>query len=87
MRSLNKETFNQGLLNRIEKVITDYSLIDPDEKVAVALSGGKDSVLTLHALIILEKSLTLTGGDLPLMSGYIPRLPAVGCKFARSTYQ
>lgn len=50
MRSLNKETFNQGLLNRIEKVITDYSLIDPDEKVAVALSGGKDSVLTLHAL-------------------------------------
>lgn len=50
MRSLNREVFNQSLLNRIEKVITDYSLIDPDEKVAVALSGGKDSVLTLHAL-------------------------------------
>lgn len=50
MRSLDREVFTQELLNRIEKTITDYSLIDSDERVAVALSGGKDSVLTLHAL-------------------------------------
>jgi uncharacterized protein (TIGR00269 family) len=50
MRSLKREVFNQDLFNRIEKVITEYSLIEYDEKVAVALSGGKDSVLTLHAL-------------------------------------
>jgi uncharacterized protein (TIGR00269 family) len=50
MRSLNREVFNRELFNRIEKVITDYSLVDSDERVAVALSGGKDSVLTLYAL-------------------------------------
>jgi tRNA(Ile)-lysidine synthase TilS/MesJ len=55
MRSLNQEDFNQDLFKRIEKVIIDYCLIDPDDKVAVALSGGKDSVLTLYALHYLEE--------------------------------
>jgi uncharacterized protein (TIGR00269 family) len=57
MRSLDQEVFNEDLFNRIKKVITDYSLIDSDEKVALALSGGKDSVLTLYALHDLREQL------------------------------
>ena len=50
-------------LDRFEKVTTynasdelyyrigeDYKLINEGELIAIALSGGKDSVLTLHAL-------------------------------------
>lgn len=35
---------------KINKLIEDYNLINKNELIAVALSGGKDSVLTLHAL-------------------------------------
>ena len=34
----------------INNLIKEYNLICEGETVAVALSGGKDSVLTLHAL-------------------------------------
>ena len=30
---------------------TDYNLIEPNDRIAVGLSGGKDSVLTLHLLV------------------------------------
>ena len=47
---IEKEEFNKKIFSRINKLIDDYQLIKEDEKIAVALSGGKDSVLTLHAL-------------------------------------
>jgi len=50
MRYLDREVFNQDIFNRIGKVIKSYNLIDSDDRVAVALSGGKDSVLTLYSL-------------------------------------
>lgn len=50
MRSLDREVFNQNLFERIENVINDYSLIESGENIVIALSGGKDSVLTLYAL-------------------------------------
>jgi uncharacterized protein (TIGR00269 family) len=48
--------FNQRLEERVMRVIQDYNLIDSGEMVVVALSGGKDSVLTLHILDKFRKS-------------------------------
>ena len=50
MVKLNKDEFNEHIFTRINNLISDYGLIKDGELIAVALSGGKDSVLTLHAL-------------------------------------
>lgn len=50
MVQLNKKEFNDRIFTRINNLIHDYNLINEHELIAVALSGGKDSVLTLHAL-------------------------------------
>ena len=50
MVKLNKDEFNEKIFTRINNLIDDYQLIKEGELIAVALSGGKDSVLTLHAL-------------------------------------
>lgn len=50
MAKLNKDEFNEKIFTRINTLIKDYDLIKENELIAVALSGGKDSVLTLHAL-------------------------------------
>ena len=47
---LDKDEFNEKIFTRINSLISDYELIKEGELIAVALSGGKDSVLTLHAL-------------------------------------
>ena len=50
MAKLDKDEFNEMIFSRINNLIDDYGLINEGELIAVALSGGKDSVLTLHAL-------------------------------------
>ncbi|MCK9151518.1 TIGR00269 family protein [Methanobacterium alcaliphilum] len=50
MKTLQKCEFNSKIQQRVEKIINDYKLIQEDDLIAVALSGGKDSVLTLHLL-------------------------------------
>ena len=40
----------QQTMSRLRKAIDDYNMIDKGEKVAVAISGGKDSALMLSAL-------------------------------------
>lgn len=49
--------FNIKLEERIKELIMDYKLIEDGELVAVALSGGKDSLLVLHALASLRDDL------------------------------
>ncbi|MDR2966970.1 MAG: TIGR00269 family protein [Methanobacteriaceae archaeon] len=56
MSSLNKKEFNEKLFSRIEKLIEDYKLVEKNDSIAIALSGGKDSVLTLHTLANYQKS-------------------------------
>ena len=41
---------SHSLRRSIGKALSDYSMIDQNDKVLVALSGGKDSLLLLHAL-------------------------------------
>ena len=47
---LDAETFNRNIMKMAREVIMDYKLINQNELIAVGLSGGKDSVLTLHIL-------------------------------------
>jgi len=51
------QKFNQRIMGRIRVLIESHELIKPGEHIAVALSGGKDSVLTLHALSDLRNDL------------------------------
>ena len=57
MVTLDKDEFNEKIFKRINNLIRDYELIRQGELIAVALSGGKDSVLTLHALRNYQKFL------------------------------
>ncbi|MDR2544324.1 MAG: TIGR00269 family protein [Methanobrevibacter sp.] len=50
MSIVDKKTFNEEIFSNIRKLIIDYKLIGERNLIAVALSGGKDSVLTLYAL-------------------------------------
>lgn len=43
------------ILGRIRRAVDDYNMIDDGDKVAVALSGGKDSVTMLFALKTLQR--------------------------------
>ena len=40
----------QQTMSRLRKAIDDYNMIEKGEKVAVAISGGKDSALLLSAM-------------------------------------
>lgn len=40
----------QKLLSKMRQAINEYNLIENDDKIAVGLSGGKDSVTLLHLL-------------------------------------
>ncbi len=40
----------QKILSMVRKAITDYSMITEGDKIAVGLSGGKDSLMLLNAL-------------------------------------
>lgn len=50
MEPLSRDEFNQNIIERVRRVIKDYELLEKGEKIAIALSGGKDSILTLHLL-------------------------------------
>ena len=65
MKHLDSQNFNQELETKVKKIITEYNLIDKGDKVTVALSGGKDSVLTLH---ILDKLLNEDEFDFELIA-------------------
>ncbi|WP_407424305.1 TIGR00269 family protein [Methanobrevibacter sp.] len=50
MAKLDVNEYNEMIFTRINNLISEHKLIKENELIAVALSGGKDSVLTLHAL-------------------------------------
>lgn len=45
----------QRLLSLTRKAVDDYQLISPNDKIALGISGGKDSLTLLYALANLQK--------------------------------
>jgi len=45
----------QQLLSYVRRAIDDYQLIEDGDKIAVGISGGKDSLALLHALAALRR--------------------------------
>lgn len=44
------ECFKKYFVNRVKKTVEEYRMFNPDERVAVAVSGGKDSIALIHSL-------------------------------------
>jgi len=48
--------YRKWFLGRIKKAITDFGMIKDGDRVAVGMSGGKDSTSLLHALRLISRS-------------------------------
>jgi len=48
--SLCPECFQEYYVNRIRRTVEGFKMFKPDDRVGVAVSGGKDSMALLHAL-------------------------------------
>lgn len=46
---------NQKLYSLVRQAIDDYNMIQPHDKIAVGVSGGKDSIVLLYALAALRR--------------------------------
>lgn len=47
---IEKTSFNEYVEKNVFDTIRNYELINPNEKIMIGVSGGKDSILTLHML-------------------------------------
>lgn len=45
----------QKLLSYTRRAVTDYNMISPGDRIAIGISGGKDSLTLLHAMAKLKK--------------------------------
>ena len=45
----------QKILSHMRKAIEDYNMIEENDKIAICLSGGKDSITLLHAFKSLQR--------------------------------
>ncbi len=47
--------FNRAFVKRVQRTINRYKLFDREDKIAVGISGGKDSVVLLDVLVEIER--------------------------------
>ncbi|MBS7247780.1 MAG: TIGR00269 family protein [Candidatus Jordarchaeales archaeon] len=50
-----RRCFTESVEIRVRRTISRYRMLQPDSRIAVAVSGGKDSVVLLHVLAKLEE--------------------------------
>lgn len=53
------KNYRKWFLAKIKKAIYDFAMIEDGDRVAVAFSGGKDSVTLLYSLCLLRRALPL----------------------------
>jgi len=51
-----KKCFKNSIEDKVRTTISKYKMLEPDDKIAVAVSGGKDSLSLLHILADIEKN-------------------------------
>jgi tRNA 2-thiocytidine biosynthesis protein TtcA len=54
------KVFEQRLLKLVAKASSDHQLLEPNDRVMVAVSGGKDSLVLLHLLREIQKKAPFT---------------------------
>lgn len=50
-----KRCFTESVENKVRRTISRYKMLNPESRIAVAVSGGKDSLVLLHILAKLER--------------------------------
>ena len=60
-----EKLLNKRILGQTRKAIHDYDMIQENDRIAVGVSGGKDSMGLLYALSLLQKFF-------PSNSSYVP---------------
>ena len=45
----------QKIIGKTKRAVEDFNMIEEGDKIAVGLSGGKDSITLLYALYYLQK--------------------------------
>lgn len=51
-----EKKYNKQFLNKVKKAIIDFDLINPNDKIAIGLSGGKDSIFLLFCMILIKQT-------------------------------
>ncbi len=57
MNALNIESIERKLIRHVQRASKQFGLFEPDDRVMVCLSGGKDSWVMLHVMRLLLKRL------------------------------
>ena len=47
---IEQTSFNRYVKENVFETIKTYHLINPNDRIMIGVSGGKDSILTLHML-------------------------------------
>lgn len=47
----------KNIIRPVQRAVVEFDLLEPDDRVLIGLSGGKDSLLMLYALVVLTKHL------------------------------
>ncbi len=55
----NMDTFMQQIMSQIRAAVDSYQLIQPGDRIAVGISGGKDSLILLCTLANMRKFLPM----------------------------
>ena len=75
-------TYRKSIWNRFIGGIKDYHLIEPNDRIAVCISGGKDSILLAKCMQHLQKysDFPFSLEFLSMDPGYRPGIDCRGCK-------